>query len=271
MSHTCAQPTPRPLATSGFNHPETKVFLLASKEMAEISSYLDQAAIIESFGRPVKVDDVSSILAKKVKRCGPCTTKQLTPTKFFVAFLDKASIQALMAQGRIRGDGFTLLMNHWNQYKGGEHHNFKLKIYTTLFNLPLFCWNAEAVAIIISGFGVPQCASRSSLQWEDLRGFDIVFFCEDIESVPEVIKIQLNLLGKLPFRVVTFPSLLKAIPLTLVLEVTPKQWPTIEGGSNFKLSATATFLGKGADADMPPDHLTIESTDHRIATVKEQV
>ena len=106
-----------------------------------------------------------------------------------MAFLDKKSIQALMTLGHIRGDGFTLMVSHWDQFKGGAHHDLQLKIYATVYNLPLFRWNAEAIATIISGFGIPHRASRSSLQWEDLRSFDIVFFSENIESIPEVIKV----------------------------------------------------------------------------------
>ena len=106
-------------------------------------------AFIEFFGRPIKVDDISVTLARKAKRHGSRTTKQLASNEFFVAFLDKATVEALMAAGHIRGDGFTLIVNHWNQFRGGERHNLKLKVYATLHNLPLFCWTAEAVVTII--------------------------------------------------------------------------------------------------------------------------
>ncbi|KAG1333951.1 hypothetical protein COCNU_03G000700 [Cocos nucifera] len=95
-----------------------KVFLPVSEEMAGISAFLDRAAIVETFGRPVKIDDVASIREQKARKAG----------------------------------------------------------------------TAEAVAGIISGFAIPHRASRSSLRWEDLTEFDIVFYCEDITDIPEKVE-----------------------------------------------------------------------------------
>ena len=111
MSHKQAQPSSPP-ASSENSQPKTKTFLLVSKEMVEISSYLDRVAFVESFDRPIKVDDVSTILAWKAKCHGSWTTRQLAPNEFFMAFPDKPTIQALVAQDHIRGDGFTLIVNH---------------------------------------------------------------------------------------------------------------------------------------------------------------
>ena len=166
-----------------------KVFVLVSCEMAEISKYLEWAAFIESFGRPIKVDDISTTLAHKIRREALWTTGQLSPNQFLVAFPDKSSIQSLMSQGHIRGDGFTLTVNHRNQYRGGARHNLKLKIFETLHNLPLSCWTTEAVATIIFGFGVLHRASCSSLLWEDLSGFDVVFYCKNFQDILKTIEV----------------------------------------------------------------------------------
>ena len=155
--------------------------------MAKISNYLSKAAHVESFGRQIKSDDVSYTLAHKAHRVGSWTTHQLSPREFFVSCPDNQTIQNLTAEGHIRGDGFSLITNYWNQFRGGILHDLKFKVYATLKNLPLFCWTVDIVATIISSFGSPCRASHSSLRWEDLSGFDIVFFCETVKNVPKSI------------------------------------------------------------------------------------
>ena len=46
----------------------TEVFLPASCESEDISEYLNRGAYVQAFGRPVKVDDVSSNLARRANR-----------------------------------------------------------------------------------------------------------------------------------------------------------------------------------------------------------
>lgn len=85
-----------------------------------------------------------------------------------------------MTEGHIRGDGFSLLVNCWNKFRGGVLHKLKYKIYATLKDLPLFCWMADVVATIISSFGIPY----KFLHWEDMSGFDVVSFYEEFEKHP---------------------------------------------------------------------------------------
>lgn len=160
--------------------------------MAEVSEYLDRVAHVEAFGRCIKVDDVATAVAKSAKKIGSWTTRQLSQREFLVSCPDQETLQALMASGHIRGDGFSLLVNRWNKFKGGIPHQLKYKVYATLKDLPLFCWTVDAVATIISGFGTPCRASRTSLRWDDLSGFDMVFYCEEYENIPEKIEVTVG-------------------------------------------------------------------------------
>ena len=172
--------------------PSLKAFLPFTREMAGISSYLDKAVFVESFGRSIKVEDVSTTLAHKAKKTGSWSARKLPATKFFVSCPNCQTVQSLMANGHIRGDGFTAIVNHWNQVFGGVHHNLRFKVYATIQNLPLVCWTAEVVATVLSSFGVPHSASKQSLRWEDLRGFDVVFFCEALENIPEKVQVTVG-------------------------------------------------------------------------------
>ena len=116
----------------------------------------------------------------------------MAPGRFLLSYPNKETVLVLMAEGHIRGDGFTVVVNHWNQFSGGVRHKLKYEVYAILKDLPLFCWMEEAITGIISGFAVPHRASRSSLRWEDITGFDIVFFCEDISSILEMIKVMVG-------------------------------------------------------------------------------
>ncbi|KAG1330349.1 hypothetical protein COCNU_02G003170 [Cocos nucifera] len=160
--------------------------------MVGISAYLDRAAKVKTFGRQVKADDVAGILEQGAWKSGSWFTRQVAPRRFFVSCPDKKIVVALMAKRYIRGDGFTVIINHWNQFSGGVRHKLRYKVYATLKDLPLFCWTAEAVAGIISGFAVPHRASRTSLRWDDLTGFDIIFFCEDISSIPKKVEVTVG-------------------------------------------------------------------------------
>ena len=84
-----------------------------------------------------------------------------------------------MVDGRIQGNGFQLWVSHWDPFKGGIPRKLKLKISISQLNLPLVCWNSQAMAMIIRGFGLPHRASKSCLKWEDLTPFDFDFFCEE--------------------------------------------------------------------------------------------
>ena len=48
------------------------------------------------------------------------------------------------------------------------------------------------MAAIISSFGVPHRVSRKYLRWEDLSSFDLQFFCESIEDVPESVDVSVG-------------------------------------------------------------------------------
>lgn len=156
--------------------------------MDEISTYLNRVAHIETFGRSIKVDDAATTLAHKARRMGSWMTCQLSPNKFFVSCFDFQTVQSLMAEGHIQGDGFSLLVNRWNQQRGATHHRLRYKVYATLKDLPLICWSAKAVATIIYGFGIPHRASHSSLRWNDLIGFDVVFFVKMLKTSQKVLR-----------------------------------------------------------------------------------
>ena len=145
------------------SQPPHKAFLTFSPEMAEAYQYLNRVAHVEAFGRSIKVDDVATALAKKTKRTSSWTTRQLSSKEFMVSCPDSVILQSLMSGERICGDGFFLLVNRWNKFRGGVPHKLKYIIYATLRDLPLYCWTVDAVATIISGFGTPCRASRTSL------------------------------------------------------------------------------------------------------------
>lgn len=100
------------------------------------------------------------------------------------------TIQELMVEGHINGNGFSLVENHWNPFRNANHHRLEFKIYATLIDLPLQCWMVDAVVGIISSFGVPHQDSRSSLNGEDLTSFDVIFFCEEFDDILEFVVIM---------------------------------------------------------------------------------
>lgn len=94
-----------------------------------------------------------------------------------------------MTAGRIKGNGFSLQVNHWDAFKGGILHQEKLKVSASLTNLPLVCWNSHAVEAIVSSFGLPHRLSRSSLKWKDLTSFDLELLCDDVDDIPEYVNV----------------------------------------------------------------------------------
>ncbi|KAG1354682.1 hypothetical protein COCNU_07G007940 [Cocos nucifera] len=162
----------------GVERPELmKVFLPVSEKMASISAYLDRAAMVETYGRPVKTDDVAGILEPKARKAGSWFTREVAHRKFFVACLDKQMVLALMAEGHIKGDGFTAMVN---QFSGRVRHKSRYKVYATL---PLFRRTAEAVAGIISGFAIPH---RASQQFKFKMGGS---HAEDITDIKEKVEV----------------------------------------------------------------------------------
>ena len=84
-----------------------------------------------------------------------------------------------------------MLVNHWDPLGGATCHRLKPKVYASLINLPLQLWTTDAVATILSGFGVPYRASKTSLRWEDLTSFDVVFFREEMEIGQFIYKVSM--------------------------------------------------------------------------------
>lgn len=97
-----------------------------------------------------------------------------------------------MRGGTIKSNGFQLLVSHWDPYKRGVPHKLKLKVSASLINPPVSCWNSQAVAAIISSFGLPHGASKHCLNWQDLTSFDLDFFCEEIEDVPDSVNVSVG-------------------------------------------------------------------------------
>ena len=115
----------------------SQAFLTFSSKMTEISNYLGRVAFVRSFGRPVKVDDVGSTLAHKARIPGSWMTRKLArDNEFFVSCPSCKVVQDLMELGHIHGEGFTLLVNHWDQTRQVSQHKLRFKASISLLNLP---------------------------------------------------------------------------------------------------------------------------------------
>ena len=101
-------------------------------------------------------------------------------------------VQSLVALGRIRGDGFSLVVNHWDETKFCVHTNPRFKVNASLFNLPFICWNVNVVASIIARFGVPLRASHSTIQRDDLTSSDLQFLCDNLDAIHELIEVAVG-------------------------------------------------------------------------------
>lgn len=98
-----------------------------------------------------------------------------------------------MTAGQIKGDGFSLQASRRDQHRGGISHGLiELMVSASLLDLSLMCWNAEALAAIRSSFGTPHRASLECLCWDDLTSFDINFFCEEMEDIPDSINVTIE-------------------------------------------------------------------------------
>lgn len=144
-----------------------KAFFPLSVEMMDImdiSEYLERVAYVEAFKRQVKVDDVAATLAHKARAIRSWTTKRLPhDNTFFVSYPSNDIIQRLIVLGHLRGDGFTLLVNHWDKIRSCNPNKLKFKVSADLIKLSLICWSTDAIESIIAGYGVRFRASRSSL------------------------------------------------------------------------------------------------------------
>lgn len=185
----CIPPQPPPT-----RRPEvSKSFVTLSTDMEETELYLERAAHVEAFGREIKEDDVQEAIARKTNTTGTWITRKLMDhNTFFVVGPSREIVHQLMTGGRIRGNGFSLQINHWDQHRGGIPHRLKFKVSASLLNLPLTCWNSRAVATIISSFGFPHRASKACLRWDDLTTFDLDFFCDDIDDIPESVNVTVG-------------------------------------------------------------------------------
>ncbi|KAG1342316.1 hypothetical protein COCNU_05G005450 [Cocos nucifera] len=91
-------------------------------------------------------------------------------------------------------EGFTLIVKHWDQRRKTYllKIDLRYKVCASLLDLPLMCWNVDAVATIISSFGMPFWANRSSLRWDNITSFDIQFYCKDLADIPEIIQVTIG-------------------------------------------------------------------------------
>ena len=93
-------------------------FVPASSSMLETSRCLERVALVEAFGRPIEEDDVQSALVRMSRISGSWTIRKLfDPSMFFIACPSRVVVHQLMADDRIKGDGFRLQVSHWDQYK----------------------------------------------------------------------------------------------------------------------------------------------------------
>ena len=168
----------------------SKAFLAFSQEMTDISTHLRWVAFVQAFGQ---VDDIGSTLAHKAHTLGSWTTRKLVrDNESFVSCLSYEVVQGLMALGHIRGEGFTLLVYHWDQTRLASHHNLCFKASISLLNLPLICWNPEAVARFVAGFEMPFRASQASTSWEDLSSFDFSILCKEPTLIPNFMDVSIG-------------------------------------------------------------------------------
>lgn len=151
-----------------------KSYLTFLVEMDDISSYLSKTAFVQSFGHPIKVDDIGSTLAHKARMPSSWIAKKLIKdNNFFMACPSRKVVNMLIALSHIRGEGFTLLVNHWDQTRSTIPHNLKFKVSINLLNLSLIYWYLEAIVNIGFGFRTTFHVSRSCMQWNKLSSFDL--------------------------------------------------------------------------------------------------
>lgn len=159
----------------------------------DASSYINRAAYVKAYGRSIKVDDVSLTLSRKARVVGSWSDKKLpSENAFFVAYPSCEVVHYFISLGHIRGDGFTLVVNHWDQTIEGTQNKLRFKVCASLFNLLLIYWNVNAIASIIANFRVPLRANHSSINMEDLTSLDLHFLCENLESISEFIEVTVR-------------------------------------------------------------------------------
>ncbi|KAG1330807.1 hypothetical protein COCNU_02G007750 [Cocos nucifera] len=142
-----------------------KAFVTLNTEIEETVLQLDRAAFVEAYDRQIKEDNVHEAMARKANIPGNWTTRRLEdPNSFFVACPSHKVVHRLMTGGRIKGNGFSLQVNHWDPFR----------------------------AAIVSSFGLPHRASKACLKWDDLTSFDLDLFCEAIEDVPDYVNVSVG-------------------------------------------------------------------------------
>ncbi|KAG1342246.1 hypothetical protein COCNU_05G004750 [Cocos nucifera] len=220
--------------------------------MEETEIYLQRVAFAEVFGRQVKEDDVQAILTRKANVEGSWITRKLAePNSSFVACPSTRDVvHQLMTGSRIRGNDFSLQVNHWDTFKGGASNQLNFKVSASLLNLPLACWNSHAVAMIVLSFGLPHRASKSCLKWENLASFDLDFFCDDIDEIPESVSVNV---GPHVFNV--------QIRINFISERTPPDSHSIEDSSGGEGKDWDYWFGSGDRHPPPPENMTRPADD----------
>lgn len=108
---------------------------------------------MKSYGSLVKVDDGGSTLAHKARVVSSWTIGNLLVRMNFLSCHPiNEVVERLVAMGHVRRDGFSLVINHWDQTRNHPHYNLKFQVSISLFNPSLVCWNPDAVAIVVAGF-----------------------------------------------------------------------------------------------------------------------
>ncbi|EHA8587875.1 hypothetical protein COCNU_scaffold003431G000040 [Cocos nucifera] len=140
-------------------HKKRKAFIIISSGMEETEFYLERAAFVEASERPVKEDDVQNALMSKANFTWK-TRRLAKHNVFFVACPSKDIVHHPMT--------------------GGE-----LKVMASTSKL-IIGINSKEVLLASSN------SSKSCLKWEDLTSFNLDFFCEVIDDVPESIDVTVG-------------------------------------------------------------------------------
>ena len=114
-----ANPNASRSTSSYFRFEVHKTFVTVTPE---IEQYLERAAYVEVFGRQIKEDDVQNGSLLKANASGSLTTRRLAnPNAFFVACSSRDVVHQLMMGGRIKGNGFSLRISHWEVFLDIQH------------------------------------------------------------------------------------------------------------------------------------------------------
>ena len=93
---------------------------------------LHRLAFVQAYGQNIKVDDIAIILPHKAKVVGYRQPRKFLSRTTSMACPSFDVIEFLMSMGHIRGEQFSLFVNHW---EGGIPNKLKVKVNASLVDL----------------------------------------------------------------------------------------------------------------------------------------